>query len=160
MAKMPYLVFIFLFSQMAFGYLTPIGGGGGGSSIWGQITGILSNQTDLQTALNGKAPIDHINAFGNSGATPALDFSTGSVQTVTLTNNAVFSLTNGTAGRAYVVRILGGSGGFSIAMTNVTWLNATAGGSPPGAPTSGKQVDVSLLCVDGTNYDGSFTGNY
>jgi hypothetical protein len=29
-------------------------GGGGGSSVWGSITGILSNQTDLQNALNAK----------------------------------------------------------------------------------------------------------
>ena len=30
------------------------GGGGGGSTAWGAITGTLSNQTDLQTALNAK----------------------------------------------------------------------------------------------------------
>jgi hypothetical protein len=30
------------------------GSGGGGSSTWGSITGTLSSQTDLQTALNGK----------------------------------------------------------------------------------------------------------
>ena len=29
-------------------------GGGGGSTAWGSITGTLSDQTDLQTALNGK----------------------------------------------------------------------------------------------------------
>lgn len=29
-------------------------GGGGGNAVWGGITGTLSNQTDLQTALNGK----------------------------------------------------------------------------------------------------------
>lgn len=31
-----------------------VGGGGGGSSEWGQITGTLSDQTDLQDALNAK----------------------------------------------------------------------------------------------------------
>jgi hypothetical protein len=31
-----------------------IGGGGGGGGTWGSITGTLSSQTDLQTALNGK----------------------------------------------------------------------------------------------------------
>ena len=31
-------------------------GGGGGSASWGGITGTLSAQTDLQTALNGKEP--------------------------------------------------------------------------------------------------------
>ena len=35
------------------------GSGGGGSVAWGQITGTLSSQTDLQTALNGKAPTSH-----------------------------------------------------------------------------------------------------
>lgn len=32
------------------------GAGGGGSGAWGAITGTLSDQTDLQTALNAKAP--------------------------------------------------------------------------------------------------------
>lgn len=33
--------------------------GGGGSPVWGSITGILSNQTDLQNALNSKASTSH-----------------------------------------------------------------------------------------------------
>jgi len=33
------------------------GGGGGGSVDWGDIDGTLSNQTDLQTALNNKQPL-------------------------------------------------------------------------------------------------------
>jgi len=33
-------------------------GGGGGSSIWGAITGTLSDQTDLQSALDAKQPLD------------------------------------------------------------------------------------------------------
>ncbi len=37
---------------------TPSGGGGGGT--WGSITGTLSAQTDLQTALNGKGSINTI----------------------------------------------------------------------------------------------------
>src|SRR5690606_34024958 len=38
------------------------GGGGGGSAEWGDITGTLSDQADLQSALNAKTPL----------ATPAL----------------------------------------------------------------------------------------
>ncbi len=34
-------------------------GGSGGSNVWGSITGTLSNQTDLQTALNAKASTSH-----------------------------------------------------------------------------------------------------
>lgn len=41
---------------------TPSGGGGGGSAVWGGITGTLSSQTDLQTALSGKAAASHTHA--------------------------------------------------------------------------------------------------
>ena len=34
------------------------GGGGGGSAAWGDITGTLSDQTDLQSALTGRQPLD------------------------------------------------------------------------------------------------------
>ncbi len=37
-----------------FSALSAYGGGGGGATSWGSITGTLSSQTDLQTALNGK----------------------------------------------------------------------------------------------------------
>ena len=37
-------------------------GGGGGGATWGAIIGTLSNQTDLQTALNGKANTSHTHA--------------------------------------------------------------------------------------------------
>lgn len=54
------------------------GGGGGGSAIWGDITGDLSDQTDLQTALDGKQDdLTDVNfgAFANglTGKTTPLD---------------------------------------------------------------------------------------
>lgn len=42
------------------------GGGGGGAATWGSITGTLSSQTDLQTALNGKSDVGHIHTNINS----------------------------------------------------------------------------------------------
>jgi hypothetical protein len=39
-------------------YADSVGGGGGGGAAWGSITGTLSAQTDLQTALDNKQPID------------------------------------------------------------------------------------------------------
>ena len=47
------------------------GGGGGGSAVWGDITGTLSNQTDLQNALDAKSNIInvprviYVSTFGN-----------------------------------------------------------------------------------------------
>src|ERR1035441_7155699 len=37
---------------------TFLGGGGGGAATWGTITGTLSSQSDLNTALGLKAPLD------------------------------------------------------------------------------------------------------
>lgn len=46
------------------------GGGGGGDSYWGGITGTLSNQLDLQFALNAKANSIHSQAFNTITGTP------------------------------------------------------------------------------------------
>jgi hypothetical protein len=46
-----------LFTSICFGYLSPISSGGGGSATWGSITGTLSSQTDLNTALGLLAPL-------------------------------------------------------------------------------------------------------
>ena len=43
------------------------GGGGGGSAIWGGIAGTLSNQTELQTVLDAKAPSSGISPSAISG---------------------------------------------------------------------------------------------
>jgi hypothetical protein len=49
------------------------GGGGGGSVAWGAITGTLSSQTDLQTALNLKANITSLGAAAFSNDYNDLD---------------------------------------------------------------------------------------
>lgn len=47
------------------------GGGSGGASVWGQITGTLSNQTDLQTALNAKTDLYSMLFFNSALNNPA-----------------------------------------------------------------------------------------
>lgn len=52
----------------------PAGGGEGGPAAWGSITGTLSSQTDLQTALNGKAATVHTHTISDvTGLQTALD---------------------------------------------------------------------------------------
>lgn len=54
--------------------LASTGGGGSGSVAWGGITGTISSQTDLQSALNGKAATSHTHAIsGVTGLQTALD---------------------------------------------------------------------------------------
>jgi hypothetical protein len=90
------------YSKLAFGNftagaagLTPASGGGAvnycgadgswaappgtiTSIVWGNITGTLSNQTDLQTALNGKAALVHTHVIADvTGLQAALDSKAG-----------------------------------------------------------------------------------
>jgi nitrogen fixation protein len=57
---------------------TIIGDGSGGAAVWGGITGTLSNQTDLQTALNGKfddptgTTLQYLRGDGSLAAFPSL----------------------------------------------------------------------------------------
>lgn len=48
------------------------GGGGGGSAAWGSITGTLSDQTDLQSALDAKTPVQTTTTGSTSTVTVAV----------------------------------------------------------------------------------------
>ena len=47
------------------------GGGGGGDAIWGDITGTLSNQTDLQNALDEKANTTYLGGMASEDDAPS-----------------------------------------------------------------------------------------
>lgn len=66
-----------------------------GASEWGQITGTLSNQTDLQSALNNKANLTDIKTYTGSGNIKVTD------DVITISDNPTFKeiiVNNGTAG--------------------------------------------------------------
>lgn len=62
-------------------------GGGGGSSAWGGITGTLSDQTDLQSALDGKSSTSHGHA-----SLPAMGIAAGTRRS--LSSNTTLDLTD------------------------------------------------------------------
>jgi hypothetical protein len=74
------------------------GGGGGGAAVWGGITGTLSDQTDLQTALDGKfndptgTTSQYLRGDGSLATFPAIP--SGTVQSVGLTMPSAFSVAN------------------------------------------------------------------
>lgn len=73
----------------------------GSAPAWGAITGTLSNQTDLNTSLNGKAASSHSHSFGDlSGAAAAghdqAQTLAGATYSPTFTNVANASSTSGT----------------------------------------------------------------
>lgn len=62
-----------LLQQILVAVATSSGGGGGGSASWGSITGTLSAQTDLQSALNAKANLSGGNTFVGTQVIPTLE---------------------------------------------------------------------------------------
>jgi len=148
----------------------------GGSAIWGSITGTLSNQTDLQNALNTKAPTASppftgtvsVSGFvfrgeetnlGNVGSSETIDFSTNSAFKLVLNSSTCeITFANPTGGCSYVLHFLASGGTRTITWTDsITWLN-------PSAASPADLGDANTLLVniyyDGTNYFGSFAGDY
>lgn len=118
------------------------GGGGGGGGTWGSITGILSNQTDLQTALNGKvdenaaitgATKTKITYDAKGLVTSGADATTADIadstnkRYVTDANLVVIGNTSGTNSGNETASTLGATiNGASAAIPNDTDLVATA----------------------------------
>ena len=105
------------------------GGGGSGDAVWGSITGTLSDQTDLQTALNAKANSADLATVATTGAysdlngTPTIPTTTDSV-----TQGSTAALTSGgayTALSAKLENTATGTNSLSIGGTATSAGNAT-----------------------------------
>jgi len=113
-----------------------VAGGGGGSASWGGITGTLSDQTDLQSALDGKADL--------SGDTFSGDIFTPTVYT----NNAQERVLN-----ALSSEIFNGMNLADHVTMNVSYFSGTFSGTDPEAPISNPQtIDYSVCCPAGLNH--------
>jgi hypothetical protein len=70
--------------------------GGGGSGVWGGITGTLSAQTDLQTALNARQPLNSLlTAFAALSSGIPVVTSASTVAQRSITPGAGIAVTNG-----------------------------------------------------------------
>jgi len=135
-------------------------GGGGGDAVWGSITGNLSNQTDLQTALNNKQNLitPSTNLYFNQLGLQSIeynltDLAISNVVTINLTNisptNILFIQTNGVS---YTVNVtlpdvseLSQDNGmtfnfYNLSNSNITFYNSS--GSLEGLPMSPSLVFV------------------
>lgn len=107
-----------------------IGGGGGGGATWGSITGTLSAQTDLQSALDAK---QNESIVINSNTTAVLD------GVYTVVASATFTDPTPAEGKGFMVFVRNGTAtvggiGYSVAGTIINrvyhsgaWANYTSG---------------------------------
>jgi hypothetical protein len=123
-----------------------------GTAAWGSISGTLSSQTDLQTALNAKLSLtggtmtgQEILAAGTTASNTApLKFTTGTSQTSAqagamefTTDDLFFTITTGTARKRFVL---------------ADPVGGLSSGRMPYATTNGRLNDSANLLWDGTNY--------
>lgn len=101
--------------------------------------------------------VDAEYSIGNSGATKTIDFVNGTSQSVTLTDNCVFTLANPINGQTYLVRVIqGGVGSFTANFGSVLWI----GGTPPTLSTTVGAMDIITLYYNGVSYYGNYGVGY
>jgi hypothetical protein len=141
----------------------------GGAVAWGAIAGTLSNQTDLQTALNAKQAtitngsisnamiisVDAMKLTAVSGATLAtsggqtVTMGTNGIYTCTPTGACTFNASGGTAGQR-VTFIFTTSGVSSFVMTFGSSFKSA--GTLSTGTTTAKTFCVSFLCSTNGNW--------
>lgn len=131
------------------------GGGGGGAATWGSITGTLSAQTDLQTALNGKAALLHAHSASDitSGTLDVARGGTGISTAATngqilIGNGSGFALSSITAGSG--ISVTPGVGTITIAATGtgITGFTASENTSSPNDTVNASRLLVSAASVN------------
>lgn len=144
-----------------------VSGGGGGAAVWGGITGTLSDQTDLQSALDLKAPLASPTFTGVPAApTAAGGTNTTQIATTAFVNSAIANRATvndpdftGTiyAGEVQINTVTGDvstTGGFSGDGSNLTgllWANVS--GTPTTLSgygiTDAQPLDADLTALAG-----------
>jgi len=114
-------------------------GGGGGGGAWGTITGTLSDQTDLQTALDGKSDVGHTHA--NLSSLLGFVTSTHTSSPNDLVNASRLLVVAGTVD-ADIVLSPKGAGAFIVDLSD----SSISGGNKRGV----NAVDLQLTRTNGT----------
>lgn len=146
--------------------------GSSGASAWGDITGTLSNQTDLQTALDGKSATGHTHANDHARShsiTSASDHSFPGGTSTFLRADGTFASPPAGGGEAFPV----GSVFLSVVSTNPatllgygTWQSIGAGrvligldAGDPAFDTLEETGGAKTVASAGTNSAPTFTGS-
>lgn len=143
---------------MSSAYWPPQGESGTITGSWTSTGNIVTTDgpgvaQDSGTTLASLLPVAEY-SNGSLGASPAINFANGPAQSGTLSANATATLSGGTSGQAYLLRIIqAASGGpYTLALTGVKW----PGGTAITISTGASAIDIINLYYDGTHWYGTF----
>lgn len=120
-------------------------GGGSGNAVWGAITGTLSDQTDLQTALNAKQ--DTLTAGSNVSIA-----SDGTISATDTTYSAFTGTDGTTTGSAGLVPAPTTSDADKYLKSNGTWSSVSGGGTVDQTYDATSPNAQSGVAIDGAGF--------
>lgn len=93
----------------------------------------------------------------NTGTGITINLANGTVQQLTLTNNATLTMPTATAGKSFIVYLKTGAGSYTLTWSTVKW----SGGTAPTVTATASKMDIYSFFSDGTNWYGVTVGqNY
>jgi hypothetical protein len=141
------------------------------AGVWGSITGTLSDQTDLQTALNLKAnDADVVKLTGNQTITGTKTFNVSGANNINITNSSTFlglNITNSSTGKGLQLDNTGLGEGFLLQNQNGRGFTLSNNGTGTGLALfcngtgSGMFVTLGSSSTKGIEFQGNsgFTGS-
>lgn len=150
-------------------YLTPPSGtallkAGSGGALANAVAGTdyvsptgtetLSNKTLTNPTVTNYVETPYI---ANTTTAITISLANGTVQILTVTDNATITMPTATAGKSFIVYLNTGAGGFTTAFTGVKWPSAVT----PVITSTASRMDIYSFFADGTNWYGVIVGqNY
>lgn len=136
-------------------------GGGSGGAAWGSITGTLSDQTDLQTALGGKQPLAAVLTGTTASFTTAQEsklagIAPGATANLGTVTSVSVVTANGVSGS---VATAGTTPAITLTLGAITPSSVAASGTVTGSNLSGTNTGDQTITLTG-DVTGSGTGSF
>jgi hypothetical protein len=115
-------------------------------------TATLTNKTLTNPTVNNYT--EGVVSIGNSGATKTIDLTSGTFQTMTMSEACTVTMPTATAGKSFVLKVTTGTG--APTFTGVKWPDDVA----PTFPTTASRYYYVSFLADGTQWSGQLSPTY